>query len=186
VNEVFRPVLFIFASFEVNCYEPSTLQNLLHNLSRNVRMRLLPQLAYLRWVPHDHLQLQRCITHLQSKRRACCLLVQPGSCGTALLATPTSVTALPALLHPLGSCNTGGGIKGSLHELCSSGDTHCPSNATCGSLSLQRVCIGLLSVVSRYHMYENGEYITIRDTVKWIRTLRHHNWLPFALSNKTA
>jgi hypothetical protein len=127
-------------------------------------MRLLPQLADLRGVPHDHLQLQRCITHLQSKRRACCMLVQPGSCDTALLASSTCISALPALLRPFLSRNTGGGVKACVHELCRSGDTHCPSTTTCGSLGLQRVCVGLLSVVSRYHMYENGEYITIRDT----------------------
>jgi hypothetical protein len=149
-------------------------------------MCLLHQLAHLRWVPHDHIQLQRCITHLQSKRRACCLLVQPGRRGTALLATSTCISTLPFL-----SRNTGGGIKGSVHEHCRSGNTHCPSSATSGSLGLQRVCVGLLSVVSRYHMYENGEYITVRDTgtraqVKRIRTLRHYSWLPSALSNKTA
>jgi hypothetical protein len=150
VNEVFRPVLFIFASFEVNCYEPSTLQNLLHNLSRNIRTRLLlPRLAHLRGVPHDHLQLQRCIAHLQSKRRTGCRLVQPGRRGTALLATSTCISTLPFL-----SRNTGGSIKGSVHELCRSGDTHCPSTATCGSLGLQRVCVGLLSVASRYHIQE--------------------------------
>jgi hypothetical protein len=127
-------------------------------------MCLLHQLADLRGVPHDHLQLQRCITHLQSKRRACCLLVQPGSCGTALLASSTCISTLPALQRSLCSCNAGGGVKACVHELCRSGDTHSPSTATCSSLGLQRVCVGLLSVASRYHMYENGEYITIRDT----------------------